>query len=134
MTWSLPWATDSIWPPVALRHRYKVQLGKMLQGEERGGADELVPFVQVGHVQWTGVRQHALPEMWASPQERTVYELAPGDLLACEGGDPGRAAVLDEVEPGTIFQSYTLTSIRDRGRARAAGTLASRPERASGGG
>jgi type I restriction enzyme S subunit len=97
-----------MWSTTPLRRRYAVQLGKMLQPERRGGGDREIPFLQVGHIQWRGITTESLPTMWASPQDSERYELLPGDLLVCEGGDPGRAAVLKSPPADAIFQNHVF--------------------------
>lgn len=109
----VPWGGTCEWPTTPLRRRYNVQLGKMLQPERRAGGEREAFFLQVGHVQWAGIASESLPTMWVDKQEENRYELQPGDLLVCEGGDPGRASVVDEVPAGTIFQNH-LFRVRSR--------------------
>jgi len=43
--------------------------------------------------------------MWANKKERQQYAVNDGDLLVCEGGDVGRAAVVYGAPDGTIIQN-----------------------------
>lgn len=114
---TLPWAGDRCkWSVVPLRRRYDIRLGKMLQAERLSGVDTQLPYLKSAHVQWTGVQTDELPEMWASPSDRRLYLVQPGDLLVSEGGDVGRAAIVpSEVPPNTIIQN-ALHRVRADGR------------------
>jgi type I restriction enzyme S subunit len=45
------------------------------------------------NVQWDRIDLSELSEMTFDDEERQKFALRPGDLLVCEGGEPGRAAV-----------------------------------------
>jgi type I restriction enzyme S subunit len=85
------------WEVVALRLRYSVQLGKMLDGKRITG-DHLVPYLRNTDVQWDRINTEELPRMDIRPEEYGRYTLATGDLLVCEGGEVGRAALWKESE------------------------------------
>lgn len=80
------------WEVVSLRHRYSVQLGKMLDAKRIRG-EHLVPYLRNSDVQWDNVRTDGLPMMDIHPSEYARYTLTSGDLLVCEGGEVGRAAI-----------------------------------------
>lgn len=82
------------WDVVALRHRYEVQLGKMLDAKQITG-HALVPYLRNVDVQWDRVNADDLPHMDIAPGEYDRYTLRQGDLLVCEGGEVGRAAFWD---------------------------------------
>jgi len=109
-----PYLGRSRWPVMALSRAYEVRLGKMLQPQLASEADRLTPFLKAVHVQWGGVASDALPLMYSSPEESAQYAVRQGDLLVCEGGDVGRAAILgSEIPAGTIIQN-SLHRVRPR--------------------
>lgn len=71
---------------------FTVDLGKMLN-EERAGGSRLRPYLRNTNVQWDDIDTRDLKQMHFEPGERHRYGLVPGDLLICEGGQPGRAAI-----------------------------------------
>jgi type I restriction enzyme S subunit len=82
------------WEVVALRLRYSVQLGKMLDAKNIRG-DYLVPYLRNTDTQWGRVNSDNLPTMDIRPDEYGRYTVRGGDLLVCEGGEVGRAAIWD---------------------------------------
>ena len=84
---------------------FSVQLGKMLQPDSASGNDELVPYLKALHVQWEKINFDDLPEMWASPNDVTKFSVKNGDLLVCEGGEVGRAAILNGFDKTAIIQN-----------------------------
>ena len=80
------------WAVCKLSFRYSVELGKMLD-EKRITSTSLMPYLRNQDVQWDAVNTEALPEMDIYPDELLRYTVRAGDLLVCEGGDVGRAAI-----------------------------------------
>lgn len=80
------------WEVVALRHRYSVQLGKMLDTKRITG-EYAVPYLRNSDVQWDRINTVDLPEMDIHPSEYSRYTVQDGDLLVCEGGEVGRTAI-----------------------------------------
>lgn len=74
--------------------RYKIELGKMLD-EARITGDHLVPYLRNVDVRWDTINFEALPEMDILPHEYERYTLRKGDLVVCEGGEVGRAAIFE---------------------------------------
>ena len=60
---------------------------KRLTGQSSG------KYLRNVDVQWNAVNIDDLPEMDFTPSERKRYGLRPGDLLVCEGGEVGGAAI-----------------------------------------
>lgn len=87
----------------------------MLQSAPSGDGDFEVPYLNASSVQWEGVVADETEQrtMWASASDVRTYSVRPGDLLVCEGGDVGRAAVYDG-PPGFLFQN-SLHRVRARG-------------------
>lgn len=82
------------WPLSPVSTQFEVMLGKMLNADRAQGA-HLRPYLRNVNVQWDRVDTEKLAAMDFPPNERRRYELRPGDLLVCEGGEPGRAAIWD---------------------------------------
>lgn len=82
----------SPWPVMPVTYQFEALLGKMLNQERSHGA-HLAPYLRNTNVQWDKVDTDDLLLMDFPPEERKRYALQPGDLLVCEGGEPGRAAI-----------------------------------------
>jgi type I restriction enzyme S subunit len=80
------------WEVVALKYHYHQCLGKMLDTKTISGSN-LVPYLRNTDVQWDGINVHNLPQMDITPSEIDRYTVKTGDILVCEGGDVGRAAL-----------------------------------------
>jgi type I restriction enzyme S subunit len=80
------------WAACKLNFRYSVELGKMLD-EKRITGVSLLPYLRNQDVQWGSINTHFLPEMDIYDDEIDRYTVKNGDLLVCEGGDVGRAAI-----------------------------------------
>ncbi|MFO1315867.1 MAG: restriction endonuclease subunit S [Burkholderiales bacterium] len=91
------------WMVPAVGHRYEVALGKMLD-EKRISGEHLAPYLRNVDVQWDHVNVQDLPEMDFRPSERERYRLKAGDLLVCEGGEVGRAAIWNDQLPECYYQ------------------------------
>jgi len=66
-------------------------LGKMLDAKKSSGAP--TPYLRNINVRWRHVDES---DVWTVPltdSERERFALRPGDVLVCEGGEPGRCAV-----------------------------------------
>lgn len=71
----------------------------------RAGADK-IPFLRTSNVFWDEIDLSEVDKMAISPGELTDKSLKPGDLLVCEGGDIGRAAVWDGRVPVMSYQNH----------------------------
>jgi type I restriction enzyme, S subunit len=80
------------WAVCKLSFRYSIELGKMLD-EKKLTRTSLVPYLRNQDVQWGSINTQDLPEMDIQPDELERYTISDGDLLVCEGGDVGRAAI-----------------------------------------
>lgn len=69
-----------------------IQLGKMLSPNAKTGINSFT-YLRNQNVQWGRFELSDLASMDFSERERRKFELLPGDLLICEGGEPGRCAV-----------------------------------------
>ncbi len=80
------------WTLPPLSNRYETDLGKMLD-EKRITGSHLVPYLRNVDVQWDRINVDDLPQMDFAPHEHGRFLLRTGDLLVCEGGEVGRAAI-----------------------------------------
>ncbi len=76
-------------------------LGKMLDKAKNRGEPQ--PYLRNVNVRWFCFDLSDLLEMRFLPEESDKYTAIKGDVLVCEGGYPGRAAIWDE-ESSIYFQ------------------------------
>lgn len=69
----------------------QTRLGKMLDQAKNKGAFR--PYLRNTNVQWNRFELDDLKEMRFENHELDEYRLNAGDLVICEGGEPGRSAV-----------------------------------------
>lgn len=86
-------AVPAHWECPPLYSRYSVDLGKMLN-ESKITGNHLFPYLRNTDVQWDSINYEDLPSIDVFPDERSRYLVGDGDLLVCEGGDIGRAAIV----------------------------------------
>ena len=91
------------WATPRLNSRYEIVLGKMLD-ESRITGEHLIPYLRNIDVQWDRLTCAGLPEMDVRPDENERYTVREGDVLVCEGGEPGRAAIVPNDGTGLGFQ------------------------------
>ena len=112
----VPWQpvqrTDWQFSPV--KHHFDILLGKMLQPKEQSLEDVEVPYFKAQHVQWDKVLTEDLPTMWATPGEISSLRVRKGDLLVCEGGEVGRAAIVTEEPPKNCIIQNALHLVRPK--------------------
>jgi type I restriction enzyme S subunit len=95
------------WHSAPLGSVAEIQLGKMLSGKAAKGVAP-APYLRNANVQWGRLVLDDLLEMDFSPVERQRFSLVPGDLLVCEGGEPGRCAVVTESLDGVYYQKALM--------------------------
>ena len=77
-------------------------LGKMLdQNKNRG---EPLPYLANVNVRWGEFELSDLRTMRFEPKEMDRYGLKFGDIVMCEGGEPGRCAIWKDQIPGMMIQ------------------------------
>lgn len=79
------------WDVSTIGSEFQIQLGKMLDSEKNTGI--LKPYLGNKAVQWSRIDIDNLPVMAMSRSDLERYRLHKGDLLVCEGGEIGRAAI-----------------------------------------
>ena len=87
------------------------RLGKML--DQRGNRGELKPYLRNTNVQWMKFELDDIKELRLEPSELQEYRLRDGDLLICEGGEPGRCAIWRNQKAEMYFQK-ALHRVRPR--------------------
>jgi type I restriction enzyme, S subunit len=101
------------WRVVLLGDVADTTLGKMLdRGKSRGLPN--VPYLRNVNVQWGRIDMHDLLAMELADEDRERFAVQPGDLLVCEGGEIGRAAIWHGRTEYLAFQK-ALHRIRSRG-------------------
>lgn len=88
-----------------------VRLGKML--DEKKNRGELRPYLANVNVRWGRFEFDSLREMRFEEHELDKYGLLSGDIVMCEGGEPGRCAIWKDQLPGMMVQK-ALHRIRPR--------------------
>jgi type I restriction enzyme S subunit len=86
----------------------KHSLGKMLDKAKNKG--EPKPYLRNLNVRWFDFDLSDVLEMRFLPEEKDKFTAVKGDVLICEGGYPGRAAIWDEDEP--IYFQKALHRVR----------------------
>lgn len=88
------------WVRAELGEIAETRLGKMLSAKARGGVSPR-PYLRNKNVQWGHFDVSDLLAMDFDDKEFERFKVLPGDLLVCEGGEVGRAAIwrgqIDEV-------------------------------------
>ncbi len=80
------------------------QLGKTLSTKPVDGG-RLKPYLRNKNVQWFRVDVDDLKETYFTGEEESKYQLRPGDLLVCEGGEVGRCAIWQHQKEDLHFQN-----------------------------
>ncbi|MHB8763664.1 MAG: restriction endonuclease subunit S [Deferrisomatales bacterium] len=88
---------------VPLREVGSIQLGKMLSPKAKTGR-ESHPYLRNQNVQWGRFDLGELAVMDFHARDREKFELRDGDLLVCEGGEPGRCAVWRDAVKNCFYQ------------------------------
>lgn len=91
------------WETVKLGQVADVQLGKMLDRAKQTEGQSL-PYLRNINVRWGRFELDDLLEMPFLPFEIERFGLRAGDVLICEGGEPGRSAVWDGVRAEVKYQ------------------------------
>jgi type I restriction enzyme S subunit len=92
----------SVWNRRPLGSLADLCLGKMLdQNKNRG---EPFPYLANVNVRWGEFTLDKLKTMRFEPKEMDRYGLKFGDIVMCEGGEPGRCAVWTDQIPGMMIQ------------------------------
>ncbi len=91
------------WEEVMLGEIAEIKLGKMLDSKKHT-TGTLLPYLNNLAVRWNEVNTSNLPKMYFDKDELDRFGLMDGDVVVCEGGEPGRSAVWDGRLPDLKFQ------------------------------
>ncbi|MFJ3625455.1 restriction endonuclease subunit S [Streptomyces albidoflavus] len=113
----IDWIGDvpTTWNVAPVSSQFDVKLGKQLNPGRVEGR-HLKPYLRNVNVQWDHINVDNLLCMNFPPHEFARFEVRPGDLLICEGGEPGRAAIW-QGELSEIYYQKALHRARSHGRS-----------------
>ncbi|MEU4772462.1 restriction endonuclease subunit S [Micromonospora sp. NPDC023644] len=97
-----PYSIPESWAWVRVGEIGVARLGKMLDKAKNRGVSRR--YLRNVNVRWFDFDLSDVREMPIEDSEVEVLALEPGDVLVCEGGEPGRAAVWDGRETEMYFQ------------------------------
>ena len=81
------------WKLVELGNLCDHKLGKMLDRQKNEGVSR--PYLRNPNVKWFEFDLTDVKKMPIKDSEREKYSVRPGDVIVCEGGEAGRAAIWD---------------------------------------
>jgi type I restriction enzyme S subunit len=79
------------WSISSVGREFEIQLGKMLDAERNSG--QMKPYLGNKAVQWGVIDIREVGQVRLTDSDVIKFRLVPGDLLVCEGGEIGRAAL-----------------------------------------
>ena len=80
------------WKSAAFADVCETRLGKMLDTKQQTGEHQR-PYLRNSNVQWDWIETSKLEQMDFDEKDRKTFSLINGDVLICEGGEVGRAAI-----------------------------------------
>ena len=92
-----------VWQP--LGELFEIGAGKTMSAAARNGVDK-TPFLRTSNVLWDEIDLSSVDEMSMSGDELPAKLLRKGDLLVCEGGEIGRAAIWNGKVETMSFQNH----------------------------
>jgi len=90
------------WPRVRLGDLAEHRLGKMLDKQKNTGLPR--KYLRNPNIRWFDIDLSDLQEILVEEKDLQRYDLRDGDVLICEGGEAGRAAIWKGDSQGIIFQ------------------------------
>ena len=100
------------WQWVCLRQIADARLGKMLDKGKNVGSP--YPYLRNTNVQWNRFDLGDVKTIFLEPHELNEYRVRYGDLLICEGGEPGRCAIWRD-EIAEVYFQKALHRVRPYG-------------------
>jgi type I restriction enzyme S subunit len=96
---------NQAWPVRPIGELFEIGAGKTMSALARDGAEK-TPFLRTSNVFWDQIDLSNVDEMSIPLHELKTKLLEPGDLLVCEGGEIGRAAIWNGEVPVMSFQNH----------------------------
>jgi type I restriction enzyme S subunit len=96
---------NEAWPLRPLGELFEIGAGKTMSAAARAGAEK-TPFLRTSNVLWDEIDLTIVDEMAIPSHELQGKLLRPGDLLVCEGGEIGRAAIWNGEVEIMSFQNH----------------------------
>ncbi|WP_312128405.1 restriction endonuclease subunit S [Brevundimonas sp.] len=96
---------NEAWPFRPLGELFEIGAGKTMSAAARDGAEK-TPFLRTSNVLWDEIDLTKVDEMAIPLHELSGKLLRPGDLLVCEGGEIGRAAIWNGERELMSFQNH----------------------------
>lgn len=90
------------WARKSLGEVADCRLGKMLDQNKNKG--DLMPYLANVNVRWGAIDLDDLRQMRFEDDELDTFGLRYGDIVMCEGGEPGRCALWKEQLPSMMIQ------------------------------
>lgn len=97
-----PFPIPARWAWVTFSDVADSRLGKMLDKAKNTGP--LRPYLRNANVQWFRFDLSEIHELRLEEQDLDAHSVRRGDLIICEGGEPGRVAICDESVEGMVIQ------------------------------
>lgn len=91
------------WSVASFGEVCECRLGKMLDAKQQTGLQRR-PYLRNVNVQWGRFDLSEVLEMDFDEKDRDSFRLCVGDVLICEGGEVGRAAIWNDEMPECYFQ------------------------------
>lgn len=98
-----PVKNEKGWEKILFGDLYETRLGKMLDIKKQIGIQKY-KYIGNSNLQWFRFNLGNLSEMEFDEKERDIFKLKKGDILICEGGEVGRAAIWNEESSEVFFQ------------------------------
>ncbi|MDZ7856829.1 restriction endonuclease subunit S [Sphaerotilus sp.] len=92
----------STWEKYRLGDIADLSLGKML--DEKKNRGDMFPYLANVNVRWGIFELENLREMRFEPKDMERFGVISGDIVMCEGGEPGRCAIWNDAVPGMMLQ------------------------------
>ena len=96
----IPFDVPESWQWIRIDNLFQHNTGKALNSSNTKGV--LHPYITTSNVYWGYFSLDRVKEMPFTEDEFAKCSIVPGDLLVCEGGDVGRAAIWDKDIPMCI--------------------------------
>ena len=98
-------AMNESWTWRPLGELFEIGAGKAMSAAARNGPDK-TPFLRTSNVLWDEIDLTSVDEMSIPEHELSTKLLKRGDLLVCEGGEIGRAAIWNGEVETLSFQNH----------------------------